>query len=71
MKTTLLSIVLLTFLCSLSFAEDKIMTKWGRELKPDSVWAEYPRPQFQREQWTNLNGYWDYAIQPHEAAAPQ
>ena len=24
--------------------------------------AEYPRPQFQREQWLNLNGCWSYAF---------
>ena len=24
--------------------------------------SEYPRPQFQRESYLNLNGYWDYAI---------
>src|SRR5689334_10222249 len=23
---------------------------------------EYPRPQFRREQWTSLNGKWDFAI---------
>ena len=28
---------------------------------------EYPRPQFVREGWTNLNGYWDYAIRPEGA----
>ena len=32
-----------------------------------SLWAsvpraEYPRPQFQREQWCNLNGEWNFAI---------
>ncbi|MCX6880113.1 MAG: hypothetical protein NTW21_40860 [Verrucomicrobia bacterium] len=24
-----------------------------------------------RKEWTNLNGLWDYAIQPLEAAAPE
>lgn len=31
---------------------------------------EYPRPQFVREGWTNLNGYWDYAIRPEGGEAP-
>lgn len=22
--------------------------------------TEYPQPQFQRENWTNLNGSWDF-----------
>ena len=25
---------------------------------------EYPRPQFQREAWVNLNGEWSYALDP-------
>ena len=32
---------------------------------------EYPRPQLTRPGWINLNGRWDYAIQPRDAAAPQ
>jgi len=45
-------------------AETRLLTEWGRALNPESVWAEYPRPQFQREQWTNLNGLWTYAVTP-------
>ena len=26
--------------------------------------AEYPRPQFERTSWINLNGQWDYALDP-------
>ena len=26
--------------------------------------AEYPRPQFERTSWINLNGEWDYSIDP-------
>ncbi len=25
----------------------------------------HPNPQFQREKWLNLNGYWDFAVSPH------
>lgn len=28
----------------------------------DKPLAEYPRPQFARDSYINLNGYWDYAI---------
>lgn len=50
--------------------ETRLMTEWGRSLKPDAVWTEYPRPQFQRDQWTNLNGLWSYAVSPKEAGKP-
>ena len=46
------------------------MTEWGRALKPDAVWTEYPRPQLERGNWTNLNGLWSYAITPQNAAIP-
>lgn len=58
------------------FAEDwkpanpKLMTEWGEQVTPDSAWREYPRPQFVREQWLNLNGLWDYAIANHTAPKP-
>ncbi len=38
------------------------------KLDPQQVLAEYPRPQLVREKWQNLNGLWDYAILPLEAA---
>ncbi len=31
---------------------------------------EYPRPQMTRPGWVNLNGLWDYVIQPKEQSAP-
>lgn len=42
--------------------EGKIMSQWAKTVNPDNVWQEYPRPQFERAQWKNLNGLWDYAI---------
>lgn len=50
--------------------EGRIMTKWAKELTPANAWDEYPRPQLQRGNWTNLNGIWDYAITPKDAAKP-
>lgn len=52
-------------------APSPLMTKWGRELKANDVWKEYPRPQLVRESWQNLNGLWDYAITPKGAAKPE
>ncbi len=43
-------------------APDSMLTEWGEKLAPDAVWKEYPRPAFERDQWTNLNGLWNYAI---------
>jgi beta-galactosidase/beta-glucuronidase len=48
----------------------KMLTPWGEKLSPAEAWTEYPRPQFVRERWLNLNGLWDYAIAPKTAAAP-
>lgn len=40
----------------------KLYTPFGETLSPDQVLTEYPRPQFQRADYINLNGLWDYAI---------
>lgn len=42
--------------------DGKIMSRWAKKVTPDNVWQEYPRPQFKRATWKNLNGIWDYAI---------
>src|SRR5262245_40133154 len=47
-----------------------LMTQWGEKVTPDNAWREYPRPQFVRERWQNLNGLWDYAITTKTAPAP-
>ncbi len=47
------------------------MTRWAEEVSPESVWPEYPRPMMVRAKWQNLNGLWDYAIRPKDAAGPQ
>jgi len=48
----------------------KIMTRWAKDVKPGKVWKEYPRPQFERDDWENLNGLWDYAITAKDAEKP-
>jgi len=47
-----------------------LKTPWGEKVTPENAWREYPRPQFVRERWHNLNGLWDYALTPKTAAAP-
>lgn len=52
-------------------ASPRLLTEWGEKVTPDSVWKEYPRPQFVRERWLNLNGLWDYAIAPKTSPRPE
>lgn len=40
----------------------QLYTIWGEQIDPENVLMEYPRPQLKRENYTILNGYWDYAI---------
>jgi len=47
-----------------------LKTTWGEKVTPANAWRDYPRPQFVRERWENLNGLWDYAITPSTAPAP-
>ncbi len=45
-------------------APGKIATPWAEKLSPANVLPEYPRPQMVRNNWINLNGLWQYNIQP-------
>ena len=47
------------------------MTKWAREVRPELVLPDYPRPQMVRKEWMNLNGLWDYRVVSRELAAPE
>jgi len=44
--------------------EGHITTRWAEEVDPQMPWPEYPRPQMVRKQWLNLNGLWEYLIEP-------
>src|SRR4051812_48256542 len=77
MSPRLLSCVGLFVVSTGAFAADwkpapaPLMTKWGKEVKPENAWKEYPRPQLVRKDWQNLNGLWDYAITAKGAAKPE
>ncbi|HOD81796.1 MAG: Beta-glucuronidase [Planctomycetes bacterium ADurb.Bin126] len=47
-----------------------LMSRFAKDVSPDKVHPEYPRPQMTRPDWQNLNGLWDYAVQDKAASAP-
>jgi beta-galactosidase/beta-glucuronidase len=51
-------------------AKGQLMTRWAKDVTPDKVHSEYPRPQMVREEWMNLNGLWEFAIAKKDEAAP-
>jgi Glycosyl hydrolases family 2, sugar binding domain/Glycosyl hydrolases family 2, TIM barrel domain/Glycosyl hydrolases family 2 len=42
-------------------AKGPLATQWAKDVKPDKVLPEYPRPQMVRPDWQNLNGVWQFA----------
>ena len=40
----------------------QLYTVWGEKLDTEHVLEEYPRPQLRRDNYTILNGYWNYSI---------
>ena len=36
-----------------------LLTKWGEDLNKKAPLQEYPRPQFVRDSYINLNGEWE------------
>ena len=47
-----------------------LMTRWAAQVDPEHPLAEYPRPQFVRERWLNLNGIWEYQSGAEGDAVP-
>ncbi|MDR1923551.1 MAG: hypothetical protein LBQ66_04170 [Planctomycetaceae bacterium] len=39
---------------------DGLKTVWSKEVVPERVHSDYPRPTLVRRDWLNLNGYWDW-----------
>ncbi len=40
----------------------QLYTRWGKDLDPNHVREEYPRPQMRRDSYLCLNGLWNYCI---------
>ena len=61
-----MSLLALVFLAGTRQADmtprPQLTTRWTASVNPDAPHQEYPRPQFRRKDWVNLNGRWDFAI---------
>ncbi len=49
----------------------KLPTRWSTQVSTSLPLPEYPRPQFVRKRWLNLNGPWQYATSSTPANVPQ
>ena len=49
--------------------EGKIVSPWAEQVNPENPLPEYPRPHMVRENWQNLNGLWDFTIEPRSQNA--
>lgn len=45
-----------------------MLTIWGEKLNPQKVLQEYPRPQLRRDSYLNLNGLWEFSMEPKTSA---
>jgi len=52
-------------------AESTLMTKWAKDVSPDCVHPESPRPQMVRDCWLSLNGLWDLSIRGKDDPQPR
>ena len=43
-------------------ADNPLMTQWADDVDPEDPLPKYPRPKMKRDNWTNLNGLWDFQI---------
>lgn len=48
-----------------------LVTRFAADVDPANPLPEHPRPQFAREQWLSLNGWWEYAVAPGRSIATE
>jgi len=48
-------------------AQGPLQTRWAKDVSPQNAHPEYPRPQFARKEWLNLNGVWAFEITTNDA----
>jgi hypothetical protein len=51
-------------------AKAPLMTRWAKDVSPDKVHPDYPRPQLARKNWLSLNGLWQLAFAKKDEAPP-
>jgi hypothetical protein len=51
-------------------AKGPLMTRWAKDVQPNTPLPEYPRPQMVRKEWLNLNGIWQLAQAKEGETAP-
>ena len=51
-------------------ANAPLMTRWAKDVSPNKVRPEYPRPQFVRKEWKSLNGLWQFAFDDGNTFTP-
>ena len=72
LRCTLVALAIAGMCCTPSNAQESswkpveghMMTRWAKDVTPENALPEYPRPMMIRDQWLNLNGLWDFTIQP-------
>ena len=47
---------------SMALSAAPLMTPWGEKVTSENCWRDYPRPQMVRDNWTCLNGDWDWQV---------
>ncbi|RPH37378.1 glycoside hydrolase family 2 [bacterium] len=52
-------------------ADGPLKTRWSRDVGPNRVLPDYPRPQMVRHDWMNLNGLWQFDTTAADAAVPE
>src|SRR5437016_1833108 len=51
-------------------AKGPLLTRWTKDVSPERVHPEYPRPQLVRKDWLNLNGLWQLAFAKEADSVP-
>ncbi len=51
-------------------AKGPLATRWAKDVAPDRVHPDYPRPQLVRSLWQNLNGLWQCELVDKPLAQP-
>ncbi len=71
-----IAILCLACICRMAWAgewkpaKSPLVTRWAKEVSPERVLPDYPRPQMVRKDWVNLNGLWEYEAATSLSDAP-